>query len=638
MKSYIPYIITLILAMSVAEASAQLKESVEVEGQYQKEILHPDKLGRLPGRMRLTPPDVDLPYSFTGTPADFVPAGSPIPATSFGASRSNVSPRGYLNLEMGSWLNTGLKAGYAIFDKPDTSFNIWLRHNSTSLWKPFSDFGVDSRRFNYQEAIGIDWSHRIAGVGRIDAGARYHAGYFNYYGLPEHPESSVAPVVFSKFPTQTINDISARVAIGDISPYYARNHWNVALATRHFAFRTATRETSLNLTGDYERLLSSDPADISRPTAALGLSGDLQWLLYGSHKGTESPDAYGNLRLSPYYRWTNSRFGMRLGVNLDLTFNADNANPADVTGHYSLFHIAPDVRFDYINPYFTAWIHATGGQQLQTLATIADRNLYCLPALQSTTPVYVPLDVQFGFRLKPFGGFEIEGRFGYKISKNIIGGGWTIPLMYQSPGGLISQVQAAATDIPTFGLGQARYNLKGFYAGAKVAYQLSDVLNVEADLEYAPQSDEHGIFNGDDRPRWILTPGFELNPLKPLAIGVKYEYRGVRSVWSPVITKDENASDTRAQQGGTSVGPGINPPSPSVPTSSAKESLKPVGLRLPDITRLNAHVSYTFSNLKGINSITLGIYARNLLNQRETLLPGLPSEGLTISGSIQLLF
>ncbi|MBD5176817.1 MAG: hypothetical protein HDT05_05305 [Bacteroidales bacterium] len=638
-----------ILALSQSpDAFAQLKESVDVEGRYEKEILHPDKLGRLPERLRLSPPQSDLDYAFKGVPADFIPSGIAIPATSYGAERLGPAPRGYLNLSMGSWLNSDLKAGYTAIDSPDRTFNIWLRHASTSLWKPFHDLNsADDRcRFNYQETLGADWSSAIGRSLRLDAGLRYHFGYFNYYGVqtPEELLSGDAPSEFPKFPTQTLNDLAVSISLTDMSPDFSRNSWNASVDVRHFAFRTATRETSLRLGGGYRRVLSSDPADLSRPTSEIGIDGDFRWLLYAGHADTYTPDGYGNLRLSPGYRWSNSGLSLRLGFNADLTFNADAANPVDPTSHYSLFHISPDVRFDYAGSHFAAWIHATGGQELQTLASIADRNLYAWPELQSTTPLYVPIDAQIGFRLKPFGGVSIEAHAGYKISNNVRGDGWTIPLLDAQLGNSSLLPSGVSNGVATCGLGRARYDLKGIYAGAAISYRYSDILDIRADMQYAPQSGEHGVYNGCDRPRWILRPALTLHPVKALTIGVDYEYRGVRNVWSAVMADNTSAIASGSGTGiGTGAGPSIDPDNGSgsgigSSGNTTDASMKPVGIRLPDITRLNARAAYTFTRLGSLHSLTLGVDARNLLNQREILLPGLPSEGLTISGSIGIIF
>ncbi len=631
------------------DARAQLKESVDVEGKYNKEILYPDRLGRLPERRRLTPPGSSLPYSFKGVAADFVPSATPLNSTDYGARRPEDYPRGYLSLSAGSWLNAGLSAGYAVIDRPGRSLNIWLRHSSTSLWKPFPEL-TDNKRFSYQETVGADWSSRLGNDLMLSAGLRYHAGYFNYYGVgPVDEAESYSP--FPAFPTQTLNDLSARVALSDNGDSDLKNRWNSELEARHFAFRTATRETSLKLGGAYARVLTHNPADVTSKSV-LGFDGAFQWLFYGAAEGTRTPDGYGNFRLSPFYRISRSKFSFRAGFNADFTFKADVPDHKD---HYSLFHISPDFRIDYSTSKFAVRVHATGGQQLQTLGYIADCNLYCYTELQSTTPVYIPVDASVGIRVNPFAGFSIEGWAGYRVTRNVRGDGWTIPLMnsmlgYANSGiplPVLGEDSGERGDLSaSLGLGRARYNLSGLYAGASMRYELGKIMNAEAKLEYAPQSAVHGIYNGLDRPRWLITPKLNVHPVDALTIGVSYEYRGVRSVWS-AVTDTENLTraggvslteSSSAQSGGNGGGTSVEPGKPQTPAEDTDSKIRPVSVRLPDITRLNVHAAYRFEKAGPFRNLTLGVTASNILNQKEVMIPGLRSEGLTVSGSVSVLF
>lgn len=648
--------ITLAISLAVGlrtSAQDRLTESVEVEGQYSREILHPEKIGNLPERQRLILPQSGLPYSTKGVQADFVPSAAPIPATSYGAHRLKAAPRGYLSLASGSWLNSDLRAGYALLDAPDQSLNILLRHSSTSLWKPFKDMGDNHARFSYQEAIGIDWSKLFNFVGRLDVSARYHAGYFNYYGvgpIPMAVASLVSEPAFAPFPTQTINDVALNFRLRGLESVSQRNRWSIGAAMRHFAFRTATRETSVILSGGYRRVLSADPANFLLPSSDIGFDASLEGLFYSIHapelSAVRKPDNYGNFRLSPNYRWSNQKVSLRIGLNADFTFNADAAaEPAK--NHYSVFHISPDVRFDYSSTRFAAWIHATGGQQLATLASIADRNLYCNPNLQSTTPLYVPIDAQIGFRLRPFSGAQIEGHLGYRIIRNLLSEGWGVPLIaldhqLSSPWlNLENKTDNGVSYHPSYGMGRARYNLSGIYVGAAAGYELGNILNVSATMEYAPQNATHGIFNAIDRPRWIVNPRLDLQPLKPLTIGVSYEYRGVRTIWSAMTPDITTESISRV--GGPSVGSNPGGSGPSVGPGQPQEEDKspafaPQGVRLPDITRLNANASWRFDKIGKIQSLTLGIECKNILGHREVLLPGVETEGFIIQGGIEILF
>lgn len=604
-------------AMLPAEAQAQLKESFEVEGTYNKEILYPEKLSRLPQRRRLTPSESEVPYELNGVEANFTPSGAPIPATSYGASRTDIAPRGYVNLELGSWLNASLEAGYAALSSREQTLDIWLRHNSTSLWRPYGDEFPDSRRrFSYQEALAARYTRSFEGAGRLDVGARYRFGYFNYYN--SLPQEGVAPA------TQTLNDVDLSVGFTGERKLSTRNLWNVEAAVRHFAFRSGTRETALRLDGGYARRLA--------PASTLGIDAGFRWMLYGEpFLSEDAPEAYGNLRLAPFYQWQKGKVTLRAGVNVDLTFNADAASE---TGHYNVFHISPDVRFDFNSGRFAAWVHALGGQELQTLAVTADRNLYCDPFLQSTTPVYSPIDARAGVRINPFSGFSAEAEFQYKVTRNVIGGGWYPMWIYAaSSGGEVTMpaLDAPEGKYPTYGDGRARYNLSGFGVRLAASYRFAEIIEAHGEGTYTPQNATTGIFNGLDRPRWIVGAGLKVRPVKDLTIGVEYEYRGVRKVWSAL--EEFAPADPSTRAGGIAV-PGQPTPGPAEKEADTPDA---AGLRLPDIALLNAGVEWRLPRFSSVD-MTVGFHARNILNHREEILPALPSEGVTFSGSLQILF
>lgn len=650
-------------------ASAQLNESVVVKGEYRKEILYPDKLGHLPQRLRPASAISELPYALNGVEAEFVPSSTAIPASTSGARRVESASRGYMSLSMGSYLNSSLEAGYTALADDNRTLNLWLRHASTSLWHPdkglYEAAGVKAPcRFSYQEGLGVRWARQFANAGRLEATLSYRLGYFNYYDLIPDFNSSVRSDV-AGLPNRVVNDVAAEVGY---SSAFAlpdnegdRNKWSVNMGMRHLGFNLATKETHLRLSGRYARMLGQSMISGLAYPSAIGVDAAFDGVFYGCSSwkpaqgvGSVYPSAfntlltqnydyvpsdYANLRISPFYRFNSGNIGLRIGVNADLTFNADAASSATVRpdGHYSLFHISPDVRFDFATHGFAAYIHATGGQDLMTLASIADRNLYCSPYLQSTTPVYVPLDAKIGIRLTPISGLFVEAALGYKLTRNVPCLGWDIPVMnamyYPGVNVLPGFPSIESGRFATYGLGAQRYNLSGLYVDANVGYKLSGYLDLHTTLQYAPQNEKHGVFNGADRARWLLRPGLTVNPIEALSIGVDYEYRGVRNVWS-ATTMGHQPMAAPSVGGGTSVGGGNT----SLGGVDANSATQYVALRLPDITRLNARAEYNFGRLGVLNNFRIGVEAKNLLNQNEVLLPGLHSEGLTISGQIGFQF
>ena len=109
----------LILMLTAIPATAQLHESVDVEGAYIKDILHPERINQLPKLSNFRIAETPLEYATSGVNANFTPEAPAIAATAWQASRDSIPPLGYLDLKMGSYLNTSLSFGIGIIRRPE---------------------------------------------------------------------------------------------------------------------------------------------------------------------------------------------------------------------------------------------------------------------------------------------------------------------------------------------------------------------------------------------------------------------------------------------------------------------------------------------------------------------------------------
>ena len=227
--------------------SAQLRESVSVDGTYLRDVLHPDRINQLPKLTQFRINDSSLDYALRGVPAAFAPLSPAIGATPWGADRTASSKTGYLDLSAGSWLDASLYFGVGIIRQPDQRLDLRLRHNSTSLWKPFGD--ASSARVSYDENLGLSYARRFAEAGTLSVSAQYHVGYFNYYGVD--PEIiGINPEDYPyKPPTQTLNDAALKAEWTSARTPDALLDWHASVGARYFGTRTATRETDINLAG-----------------------------------------------------------------------------------------------------------------------------------------------------------------------------------------------------------------------------------------------------------------------------------------------------------------------------------------------------------------------------------------------------
>ena len=254
-------------ALPGTAAAQSLTESVTVEGRYKPEVIQADRLALLPASMTLAAPESPMTYDRRGVTASFAPDALSMPATAWRAAKAYDTSKGYLDLRLGSWLNSSLSAGYAAIDSEDTRLNVWLQHNSTSLWQAWKEdeetlTPAADHRFRYDETIGAEIAHGIQRMGNLTAGLQYSLGYFNYYptatrNLEDDHE---------KAPTQTINDVYVRA--GWKGEHSRRLKYSIDADVRHFAYRAmylpllsgpypgeyvrtkGERETAINAGGD----------------------------------------------------------------------------------------------------------------------------------------------------------------------------------------------------------------------------------------------------------------------------------------------------------------------------------------------------------------------------------------------------
>lgn len=619
MHSYRYIFASLLIAASGSAMAQQLHENVSVEGTYRPDVIHAERFNLYPERKDFPIEARPLDYDLDGVTAEYLPIANPLGIYGWGTNRKPL-PKGYLDLSLGSWLNSSLSAGYAAIDTPDTRLDISLQHNSTSLWNPYSGIGgFDNHRFRYDESIAARFCHNFTGKGLLEAQLQYHLGYFNYYSyLPSTlaaAQEATPAATFPKAPTQTLNDLAFKA--GWSAKKGDNLFWNAGAGVRYFGYRSlylpdylpdtdglfsmsGDRETLVNLNGGVKMDWNNG--------SILGIDAKADILLYSGKSDLKHtrPSNYGNVELHPFYRFTRDNFIINIGAKIDLTFNADGDYPS--SEHYSLFHIAPDVRVDWRKDAFGLYLHLGGGSELQTLALRSQQDYYGMPALTSTQPLYTPLDGRLGFEFGPFRGFRAGIEAAYRASLHSGYQGWYMALLNygDSP---MPQLDIQ-NHTPLYSLWTTPGKLHGFHLKANISYSSGKIWKLHASAAYMPQKEEKGWMDGIDRPRWILDAGVEVAPISKLKIGVGYEYRGVRTIWTPTA---------------------MNPESSSSVTINGKRPL--ASMRLADICNLKAEASWNLTE-----KMAIGVTAENILNHRIDALPCLPTEGIDIQGTLSFRF
>lgn len=588
-KFYRAILTATLVSASAANAVAQLNEQISVDGRYIPEIITVDKIYSFPARPALTMKSTPLEFDLDGVITDYPPQALTMPALAWGARRTDKHHRGYVSLSLGSWLNSDLSAGYRFADSPGLTAGIWLQGNSTSLWKPELSHGqkADKARKRYDYTLGTYASRRFDGKGLLSADLAWRTAYFNYYAIEERHYDLYQP----SMPTQTLNDVTARVSWK--SSTANRFPWEAAMEYHGFHYRDfamlfnavpfdmllrtrGSRENRFTLSGGINNRLEA--------ASVFGLDADASLLIYKGgvdsndrYYNLYSPRNYGMVRLRPFWRMSSPGFGLKVGFEATMTFNARGRYE---TGRYGVFHISPDVRADFTGNGASVFIHMTGGTRLNTLASLSQLDYYQDPALVTTIPTYSPLDARAGISIGPFSGFSatLEGR--YAVERDTPLGGWYTHLLNGNSPFMPGQESVSMS-------------LHGGSVAFSMAYTYGNRLSIKSRFDWQPQKGTIGIFNGYDRPRFTASASLAGRPVRPLSLEIEWNLRACRNIYS--------------------------------------YSHKPYAL--PNISTLNFGAVWSVTD-----AVAVSARALNLLNRKETILPSLPCEGITFTAGLQIIF
>lgn len=599
---------SLLLGVAASPAFAQINSSVNVEGEYQPIIIQTERLNTFPQGYRYELPAVNLDYEFTGIVADYKPNLLKMGVIARQTER-DVAPRGFVDFRIGSYLNTRLHAGYTVLSDSVNSLTAQLKFTSSSLYRthgvPDSYTRLPRKRL-YEGELGADYSRLMGREGLLNASFGYRVGYFNYYGTTV--ENTMLPISDEslQIPTQTFNQLGVKA--GYVSSPSLTNRWHLGgsldfLAYRRlyspvYGFDPFVSSDFLSQRGDRETRIdiSGGVAFPLKQSSALSIDAEGEFLFYPDRKpevlgvSDYKRKNYGVVTLTPAYRLENNGLSIEAGADLAVSYNAMGAQAGK---HFGAFHVAPDVSIQYGSRAGVGiFLTATGGITPSTLLLKERFDRYLMPWQLSTLPVYSPLDARLGLNFGPFAGFTGQIDFRYAVAKNTPLGGWYQAYLgaYSAegpfyPGNLYTDPYAQTL------------NLHGLSLGFDLRYAFGSKVEIGFAGTYTAQNGKKGIFNGFDRPRWILDAKASARPIKRLGIDLSYGYRGVRNCYTWAATDFGISADRRL-----------------------------VAYKLPDITDLNLKVGYDLLD-------NLNIYCQldNILNRRVDILPGLQSEGIVVS-------
>ena len=494
---------------------------------------------------------------------------------------------GYLVVGAGSHLNMIGSVGYRFIDREDLRVGAWLQHNSTWNGKNNSPLNLadDPQKQKYNDnLLGIDLVKELR-KGTFGASIRGEYDSFNYYGgwtdfLRNNKQSF--------FNVDLDFDWDGKADVGDGLDYKVDFGGAVAGYGKGLeGENTGAREVQarVGLGADYSL------GDFNTVGADLGFT-----LVNLSHYDTfmahdNLSDTYGMLHLSPHYRFQGDNFRALIGLNLDFSFNDGKA-----------VRVSPNVKFEYdVAGSTVIYANATGGKELNTLASIHAFNRYSAPR-QRIVSSYTPLDVEGGLKFGPFRGFYLKVFAGYGIFRGALDP-FVQPLNVDGLTGVVIYPE----ELRFAAINYRSTNYRGVKVGAEVSYKYRSLAELSADIVYAPAKDNNDMANAkylngyslnyNDGPGIVANINLKVTPTDKLAIGAGVEYRGQRAVLQAAS--------------------GI-----------------PYGfLDLNDVWNLKAHASYNFSK-----TFSVWLDANNLLNRKWDEMPGMGAQKLSVMGGVAINF
>ncbi len=520
MKTTILIALAATAVISSPMSAQNLSESVTVEGKYTPEIIQADRLALLPTTISLKAPESTMTFDRIGVNANFSPDALSMPATGWRTTKVYDTSKGYVGLRLGSWLNSSLSAGFAAIDDDRTKLNVYLQHNSTSLWEAWKEDAAQGvpaadKRFRYDETLGACLSHNIAGAGTLNAQLQYHVGYFNYYASRTISSGEGK----TKAPTQTINDLYASA---DWTGNTTGNlQYGVRADLRHFAYRAM-----------YTTSLSNSPALVyskGERESMVDFGGDIAYRLNSNSNidvdllYTGVLNSIGNdvnrVRLVPAYNLKGRDYSLHLGIDMAVVGNGKTR-----------FRIAPDVQFSMRSGLSAFSAKIGGGTRLRTLAWIHQMDYYANPTAGCHQAAYSPLDIALAYQLNPGG----KWTFGLK-------GMWQT-VIDETLGGYY---QAYLNGIANIYEGIPGNRLHGFSIAVNGGYEFNRYFSINGIIAWQPQHGNTGILNGFDRAALTADISAESHPTDKLSIALDYGLRAKRFLLPGNISRLNLAADYR---------------------------------------------------------------------------------------------
>ena len=530
--------------ISANAQNESLSKEITVEKNFVPTEKKATKLNNLPEIKQVEIPEKKLDYSDWAAPTSIKPEIQTLPPIGYLTDYNFSDKKGYVRFGMGSYLNMSGSAGYKIIEKEKTALNIWLQHTSTWSGQNNSPsftavYGTERLKQKFNDNIlGIDFAHMI-GNKQIGINAFYHFDRFNYYG-------GNYKMWDEKENMQTVNQFDIAFSFRN-RPATDELKYNVGISYDHFGNSHSLWEDIKAIKENHFQIKGGVEIPFSE-TSYLDIDADLNYLYYTNPMETFPTDptiipsdhnGYSVNKLTPYYRMTNDKIALKIGLNIDISANDG-----------TIARFSPDIKFDYkIITGLDFYANVGGGKKINTFADMSTINRYFNPASLLGSS-YSPIDAVAGLKIGPFAGFWAEVSGGYAIINDQL-----LPFIpdiyYPNYSGSVSNSDPGNFDIEHHTASTVYYgiNMKGWHIATGVGYKFKEIAELKFNFKYSPQDGEKGYMFSQDRPEYVLNMNLNVNPISKLKLNLNYEYRGNRNYWTrysyssePVITKYEPTS------------------------------------------------------------------------------------------------
>ncbi len=552
-----------IIAGGQASSADDLTKEITVEKEIVPQEREATRLTRLPA---LSLPPVEskrLSWSDRAVAAPLSNDITVLPAASYMASVERSPYRGYIDAGYFPAMQAGVSAGYRFIDSAATRLGAWLQYNGSDYSRR-NPWGDKLDYHDHTATVGLGARHYVEGTGTLDASLAYTLAAFNN------------PLFEPKELSQTANAIDLNAGwAGNIAAVSC--HAAVSYGFFNFAKHADTsspmkslmeNHAVIDLGGNFRAGGGSAGIDMQAGIAGTSNTLTLMTTPDGNAFDCRPEESYshGYFTITPYYRYSASRWSLKAGVQFYQTWGGDNG-----------FRIAPDVRADWKpSGKFAVYARFTGGNpSLNTISSLFRANHYINPSF-AYADSWTQWSIDGGFTVGPFSGAGIEVWGSTGKAKNAV-----MPVIAgdrQAFTGLYS-----ATDLTTL-----RY-------GIAFSYNYRDMASLRIAYEGAPQEFDKGNPGSLDRARHIFSAMLGVTPIAPLDLHLGYTLRSGRAIYELI-------------------------PRGNLPIGDMVYSKTGLG----NASNLELGANYRISD-----RLTVGVRAENLLNKTWQTVYGIPCKGVT---------